>query len=303
MFRSDTRVRLRQRSQLGLVRVAHRVTYRPPYAWTQLVRFLAARAIPGVEYVSDESYRRTLDVGGTPGWLEARHSPERCRIDVDLWLPRGLTLPAGAIERIDNIFDVSADPAAIAAHFATDPLLGPRTRSLPGLRVPGAWDLFELGIRAILGQQVTVKGASTLAGRLVSLCGRRIAVEGAGLSHVFPRAADVAAADLSALGVPTRRRESLRAFAAACASRAVSADRPDLPEALLALPGFGDWTVQYVLMRGCGDPDAFPASDLWLRRSAGAANVRALVERADAWRPFRAYAAMYLWQVLASEDR
>src|SRR6476619_1030012 len=111
MFRSDTRVRLRQRSQLGLVRVAHRVTYRPPYAWTQLVRFLAERAIPGVEYVSDERYGRTLDVGGTPGWLEARHSPERCRIDVDLWLPRGLTLPAGAIERIDNIFDVSADPA------------------------------------------------------------------------------------------------------------------------------------------------------------------------------------------------
>ena len=303
MFRSDTRARNRQTSQPGLIRITRRVSYRPPYAWTELVRFLAARAIPGVECVSDESYGRTLDIDGSPGWLEARHRPEHCRIDVNLWLPRGVGLPEGALERIERIFDVSADPTVIAAHFAADPLLGPRMRHLPGLRVPGAWDLFELGVRAILGQQVTVKGASTLAGRLVYLCGRAIATDHTRLSHVFPRAADVAAADLSALGVPARRRESLRAFAAACASGAVSAEHPTLAETLLALPGFGDWTVQYVLMRACGDPDAFPASDLWLRRGAGAANVRALVARADAWRPFRAYAAMYLWQVLASEDR
>ena len=296
MLRPDTRARLHQPSLGGLIRLDHRMTYRPPYAWTPLVRFLAARAIPGVEHVTDASYRRALDIGGAPGWLEARHCPEHCRIDVAVWLPRGLKRPSDALDRIERIFDVSADPAEIAAHFATDPLLGPRTRDLPGLRVPGAWDLFELGLRAILGQQVTVKGASTLAGRLVSLCGRAIAIDGAGLSHLFPRAADVAAADLSALGVPIRRRESLRAFAAACASGAVSADRRDLAEVLLALPGFGDWTVQYVLMRACGDPDAFPASDLWLRRSAGAASVRVLAARAEAWRPFRAYAAMYLWQ-------
>jgi AraC family transcriptional regulator of adaptative response / DNA-3-methyladenine glycosylase II len=270
--------------------------YLPPYPWTPLVRFLAARAIPGVETVSGDVYRRVFEVGGVCGHLTVRHRPERREIELDVWLPGGPDVPAEVVARIQQVFDVAADPAAIAAHFAPDRVIGPRARHLPGLRVPGAWDLFELGVRAILGQQVTVKGASTLSGRLVSLCGRPVPVGVPGLTHVFPRPEHLAAADLSTLGVPNRRRESLRVFAEACASGAVSAERADLDEALLALPGFGEWTVQYMLMRACSDPDAFPASDLWLRRTAGEASVKALLARAEAWRPFRAYAAVYLWQ-------
>jgi AraC family transcriptional regulator, regulatory protein of adaptative response / DNA-3-methyladenine glycosylase II len=270
--------------------------YQPPYAWTPLIGFLAARAIPGVEAVSDDLYRRVFDLGGACGHLAVRHRPERNQIQLDAWVPGHDDVPREVIARIKQVFDVAADPGAIAAHFAEDGTIGPRARSLPGLRVPGAWDLFELGVRAILGQQVTVKGASTLSGRLVSLCGRPVASDVPGLSHVFPRPEALAAADLSQLGVPKRRRESLRVFAAACASGAVSAGRADLDEVLLGLPGFGDWTVQYMLMRACSDPDAFPASDLWLRRTAGETTVKALLERAEAWRPFRAYAAVYLWQ-------
>ena len=244
-----------------MIRLTRPLRYRPPYAWAPLVAFLAARAIPGVEAVDGRAYRRVFHIDGAWGRLEVRHRPARQRLDLDVWLPDRRTIPDDVLERVARVFDVEADLRVVAEHFAADTLLGPRVRRLPGLRVPGAWDLFELGVRAILGQQVTVKGASTLAGRLVSLCGRSVNVGVPGLSHLFPRPEDVASADLSALGVPARRRESLQAFATACASGAVSAVRADLDEALLALPGFGDWTVQDVLMRACGEPDAFPASD------------------------------------------
>lgn len=279
-----------------MTRVSIALPYMPPYQWAPLATFLRARAIPGVEAVTEDAYRRVIEIDGAWGWLEVRHRPARCRIELDVSVPDGVDVPGEVAARVARVFDVASDPGVIAAHFAADPLLGPRVRAWPGLRVPGAWDLFELGVRAILGQQVTVKGASTLAGRLVRLCGRPVPVGVEGLSHVFPRAADLAAANLSAFGVPIRRRESLQAFAAACATGEVSADHADLEQRLRALPGFGDWTVQYVLMRACSEPDAFPASDLWLLRSAGAGSVGALVDRSDAWRPFRAYAAVYLWQ-------
>ena len=269
--------------------------YRPPLAWTALLAFLGARAIPGVEAVDDEAYRRVVDVDGRAGHIEVRHRPERHALEMRAWLPDARRFPQVA-ERVERLFDLAADPEVIAGHFRADEVLGPRVRRLPGLRVPRAWDGFELGVRAVLGQQVTVKGASTLAGRLVALCGRAIEPRSAGLTHVFPRPADLVAADLSRLGVPTRRRECLQAFAAALASGRLSLTRHDARASLAALPGFGDWTVQYVLMRACGEPDAFPASDLWLRRSAGASSVAVLLDRADAWRPWRAYAAMYLWQ-------
>jgi AraC family transcriptional regulator of adaptative response / DNA-3-methyladenine glycosylase II len=269
--------------------------YRPPLAWTTLLAFLGARAIPGVEAVDDEAYLRVIDVDGQVGHIEVRHEPERHALELRAWLPDGRRVPQVA-ERVERLFDLGADPHAIAAHFRADEVLGPRVRRLPGLRVPGAWDGFELGVRAILGQQVTVKGASTLAGRLVSLCGRAIEPRSAGLTHVFPRPADLVAADLSRLGIPARRRQCLQAFAAALASGQLSLMRHDAEASLAALPGFGDWTVQYVLMRACGEPDAFPASDLWLMRAAGASRVAALLGRAEAWRPWRAYAAMYLWQ-------
>lgn len=269
--------------------------YRPPFAWPPLLAFLAARAIPGVESVTEESYRRTIEIGGRPGSIEVRHEADRDAVALRAWLPDRDALPQ-VVDRVRQVFDLDADPAAIGAHFAADPVLAPRARRLPGLRVPGAWDPFELGVRAILGQQVTVKGASTLAGRLVSSYGSALPSAPPGLTHLFPSAAELASADLSTLGVPSMRRASLLALARAVADGSVSFTRADLAATLVTLPGIGDWTAQYVLMRACGDRDAFPASDLWLRRSAGAATTRALVQRAETWRPYRAYAAMYLWQ-------
>ena len=269
--------------------------YQPPFAWQPLLAFLAARAIPGVECVTGDAYRRTIDIDGQCGQIEVRHEGRRNAVVLGARLPDARALPQ-VIDRVRRVFDLDADPQVIAEHLGADRVLAPRVRRLPGLRVPGAWDPFELGIRAILGQQVTVKGASTLAGRVVSLCGRAMSLADASLTHVFPRPADLAAADLSTLGVPTRRRATLHALSRAVADDALSFTRSDLDETLGALPGVGDWTVQYVLMRACGDPDAFPASDLWLRRAAGASSASALLMRAESWRPWRAYAAMYLWQ-------
>lgn len=277
---------------------ARLLPYRPPFAWPQLLAFLAARAIPGVESVNGEVYARTFDIDGRHGCLEVRHEPQRRALSLRAWIPdaRDNESWGQVVERTRRLFDLDADPRAVAAHLAADPELTPRVRRLPGLRVPGAWDPFELGIRAILGQQVTVKGASTLAGRLVSSCGCPVTALEPRLTHVFPRPADLASADLSSLGMPARRRATLHAFARAVADDTVCFSRPDLDTALGALPGVGDWTVQYVLMRACGHPDAFPASDLWLRRAAGVISASALVARAERWRPWRAYAAMYLWQ-------
>jgi AraC family transcriptional regulator of adaptative response / DNA-3-methyladenine glycosylase II len=273
-----------------------RLPYRPPFAWDPLLAFLSARAIPGVEAVSDGVYRRTIEAGGQCGRIEVGREPRRHALTLRAWLQDPGLLPE-VVERVSRVFDLAAEPRVIAEHLASDAVLAARVRRRPGLRVPGAWDGFELGVRAILGQQVTVKGASTLAGRLVTVCGRPAAPASAGLTHLFPLPGDLAVADLSALGVPAQRRLSLQTFATALADGRLSFTAQGMEAALDALPGIGAWTVQYVLMRACGDPDAFPASDLWLRRSAGASSTSALIARAEAWRPFRAYAAMYLWQV------
>lgn len=272
--------------------------YHPPFAWPELLSFLAARAIPGVECVTGEVYRRTIEIDDRQGWLEVRHDRTRQGLALRAWLSddgdRGSWRQV--VQRTRRLFDLDADPHVVADHLGADPRLAPMIRRLPGLRVPGAWDPFELGIRAVLGQQVTVKGASTLSGRLVSSCRRVAAPFDPQLTHVFPRPADLASADLSLLGVPANRRATLHALARAVADGTVCFSAADLATTLDAVPGVADWTVQYVLMRACADPDAFPASDLWLRRAAGVSSAAALVTRAEAWRPWRAYAAMYLWQ-------
>jgi AraC family transcriptional regulator of adaptative response / DNA-3-methyladenine glycosylase II len=191
----------------------------------------------------------------------------------------------------------------VAAVLGADPALEPAVERRPGLRVPGAYDGFELAVRALLGQQVTVRGASTLAGRLVALAGTPLDQPVGGLTTAFPTPAAVAEADLSTLGVPGRRAEALRALAEAVASGAVRLDGYDDPAetraALLALPGIGPWTVEYLALRALRDPDAFPAGDLGLRRSAAALGIPSteagLRRHAERWRPWRAYAAVHLW--------
>jgi AraC family transcriptional regulator of adaptative response / DNA-3-methyladenine glycosylase II len=207
------------------------------------------------------------------------------------------------VERVRWMFDLDAEPREIAAHLRRDPALRERVRTRPGLRIPGAWDGFELAVRAVLGQQITVAGATTLTGRLVEAHGDPHPNGEDGLHRLFPRPRALLRADLSRLGLTKSRAETLRALArAVCRGELVldgSAEPDEVREQLRSLPGIGDWTAQYVAMRALGESDAFPAGDLGLRRAlADGSNLptsRRVLERAEAWRPWRAYAAMHLW--------
>jgi AraC family transcriptional regulator of adaptative response / DNA-3-methyladenine glycosylase II len=203
------------------------------------------------------------------------------------------------VTRVRRLFDLDADPLRIDAHLAEDPRLAPSVRARPGLRVPGAWDTFELGVRAILGQQVSVAGATTLAGRLVQRLGRPVPGGPAGLTHLFPTPEALAAADAASLGLPRARAAAIVGLARATAE----GRRPLEPgEGPVALAGIGPWTAAYVAMRAGRDPDAFPAGDLALRRALAGEGGPAPPERevnlrSEPWRPWRAYAAMHLWSL------
>ena len=202
-----------------------------------------------------------------------------------------------------RLFDIGAVPGEIAAHLRRDPLLRRSVDRHPGMRVPGAWDGFELAVRAILGQQVTVRGATTLAGRLVEKFGMPLAADAAaGLTHLFPSPETLAEADVASIGVPRARADTIRALArAVCCGLALEpgADLESVVGGLKEVAGVGDWTAHYIAMRALGEPDAFPEDDLGLRRALaqGGEPVSRLElrRRADAWRPWRAYAAMHLW--------
>ncbi len=287
--------------------------FRPPYDWSSINAFLAARAIPGIEVVEDDRYRRTIDLAGQHGTIEVRPSRGRDALAVTIQFPDAAA-QAAIVARIRRLFDLDADVGAIAAHFARDPLLGPLVAARPGLRVPGAWDGFELAVRAMLGQQITVSGARRLIGRLVEAHGEpfRAGAGGGdeGLSAVFPPPERVAAADLTQLGMPRARAAAISRMAAAAATDPDLFRRDGSLDAaiarLTALPGVGDWTAQYVAMRALREPDAFPAADVGLLRAmTGPDGLRptptALLARAELWRPWRAYAAQHLWTQLAAQ--
>ena len=274
-----------------------RVPYRPPIAWNDLLRYLAARAIPGVEAVDLDAgvYRRTIDFDGDPGVIEVENVPREQALRLRAHLPSldGLVHLVAGVRRL---FDLDADPKAIDRDLARDPRLRPLVRARKGLRVPGAVDPFELGVRAILGQQVSVARATVLSGALVDAFGQSVPGIGAlGLSHLFPSAATIAEADLRALGVPGARIRALQGFAAAIASGSIALDRAagldEAVAALCALPGIGPWTANYIAMRACAERDAFPASDLAIRRALGADPEA----EAKAWQPWRAYGEMHIW--------
>lgn len=277
--------------------LAFRLRYRPPFDWDALAGFLSTRAIPGVEFVADGIYRRSIVVAGVPGTIELSHGISEVILEIDHPRPESLL---GIVSRVRRFCDLDADPVAIASSLATDALLRPLVKARPGLRVPGAWDGFELGIRAILGQQISVRGASTLAGRLVERFGRRLDSTRPGVTHLFPRAEDLANADLASIGLPRKRADTLSAFSAAVASEDLVLDSTVEPEQvrerLRSIAGIGEWTAGYISMRALSDPDAFPAADLVLLRAAGAATARELLGFAERWRPWRAYAVLHLWQ-------
>jgi len=276
-----------------------------PLAWEALTGFLVSRAIPEIERVTPRGYARTIEAGTEGGAIRARLGTTGERVVVALELPAE-TRPQELVPRLRRLFDLSADPVAIGAHLRSDPELAEMVEACPGLRVPGSWEPFELTVRAILGQQVTVKGAATLGSRLVRAYGRPVSGLG-DLTHLFPEPDALAGASLDGVGLPEARAATIRGLAEAVERGRVDlsvASPKELRRALVALPGIGDWTAQYVAMRGAGDRDAFPASDLALLRAASAGgegvSPAALKRRAETWRPFRAYAAMYLWRRYAS---
>lgn len=274
-----------------------RLRYRPPYNWDGMLGFLAPRATLGVEAVDGACYRRTISLNGSHGWFEVAldAANDGLAVRVQFGDPRSLYL---IIERIRAMFDLNADWAAIAQGLASDLVLARHMETNPGLRVPGCWDGFELAVRAILGQQITVKGATALAGRLAATLGEPFAGPG-GLAGLFPSPEILAGADLSGLGLPAARAQTIRALArAVCDSRIAFCgvvDSRDLLARLCEIPGIGNWTAQYVAMRALGEPDAFPSGDLGLLRALALKSSRDLEQRAESWRPWRAYASMYLW--------
>ena len=272
--------------------------FRPPFNWTALLEFLARRAVAGIEAVEAGSYHRTIALNGCVGTLHASLSQNASALRLEINFPESRWL-FHIIERVRRMFDLAADPLEITAHLGTDPLLAELIERNPGLRVPGCWDGFELAVRAILGQQVSVRGARTLAGRLVRKFGKQIKDQGF-LTYHFPTPRTLVEADLTSIGLPSARAETIRALARSVAAGRIKfssiEDFDEVRSRLILLPGVGDWTAQYIAMRALGDPDAFPAGDLGLRRALSMNSAREIIRRAEAWRPWRAYAVVYLWQ-------
>jgi len=280
------------------------LAYRPPLAWASLLRYLALRAIPGVECVDRGCYHRTVAVGEQRGWLKVSAVDDKNLLAVELSTSL-LPALAAVLARLRQLFDLDAQPQAISAHLGGDARLGAMLRRRPGLRVPGAFDPFELAIRAVLGQQVSVRGASTLAGRLTERFGEPIETPHPCLNRVVPTAealAEASAAWLAKIGLPQARASSIRALAQAVARGEVDlspgSDPAAATAALLQVPGIGPWTAEYIALRALRWPDAFPAGDLGLRKAAGIRSAAALEKESQRWRPWRGYAAMLLWESL-----
>jgi AraC family transcriptional regulator, regulatory protein of adaptative response / DNA-3-methyladenine glycosylase II len=275
-----------------------RLHFRPPFHWDALLAFLAERATPAVEAVESGRYCRTISLNGHAGSLAVslEKSGSALEVRISFSEPRWLFL---IVERLRRMFDLRADPREITSRLALDPMLARRIKAMPGLRVPGCWDAFELAVRAIVGQQVSVKGATTLTGRLVQTFGAPI-VTSPPLTHLFPAPEVLAEANVARMDLPRKRAETIRALARAVCEGRIAFDSitnvEHFQSRLRELPGIGNWTAQYIAMRALGDPDAFPASDLGLLRGASLPGERELAHRAESWRPWRAYAAMYLWQ-------
>lgn len=305
------------------VAVPIRLTFAPPYDRATVLEYLQRRAVPGVESPFDKlavtaplepPRARTFGSGGLyRRVVRLAHGP--AVVELVAFTDEAAEFAANGLDLRDRVelerklralLDCDADPQAIDAALARDPLLAACVRRRPGLRVPGAVDGFELAVRAILGQQVSVAGARTLAGRLVVRCGLPLAEPDGTLTHAFPSAAELAAANLDGLGLTGARIRALHALAEAVATGRIALDAhrsAAVCAALLELPGIGPWTAAYVAMRALRDADAFPATDLGMRnafvRAGLSADPRAIEARAQAWRPWRAYAVLHLWTSLS----
>ena len=310
VFRASPRaLRARRRVADRLVAdggLALRLPFHGPLDWDAMAVYFAARAIPGVEYVSGDVYRRTIVVDGDPGVLEL-HPPREDHLLLRAHLPHWEGL-IHLVERARHIASLDFDLEEPTRHLAGDPVLGPLLRARPGLRAPGTWDPLETGVRAIVGQQVSLAAANTISGRLVERLGTPVPGLGPlGLTHTFPAPDTLATADLDGLGLTPRRARAVRAFARAVMEGEVRLDRSvslhQLVSSLTAIDGLGPWTAQYLALR-LGERDACPTSDLGLQRALAGSlprPVAALGEVAERWRPWRALAATHLWAADGSQ--
>lgn len=281
--------------------------YRPPFNWSALVAFLRSRATPGVELAGENFYRRTVESDGGAGVIDVSPDQENECLVVRIALPkyRGLLR---VVERVRRIFDLGADPLQIASHLSQDPRLKPLLSVQPGLRVPGVWDGFEVAVRAALGQRLTVVDSNAVAGELVRNFGRPVETSVDGLTHLFPRPEDLADANLAPLGIARECAASVNALARSLSNKEFTFDASrtlqETISRLSAVDGIGEEMAHYIAMRTSGEPDAFPSDDRGLRRALGTgdspASSEQIVSLAEAWRPWRAYAAMHLWAASAA---
>jgi DNA-3-methyladenine glycosylase II len=281
--------------------------YLAPWSWSQFHQHFALRLLPGVETLDFERYSRTVRVGGRAGWISVRPLPAQACLELMLSDSLQNQAPMLAL-RVRKMFDLDTDPAAVSRHFSDDPALGPLVSASPGLRLPSAFDPFEQAVRAIVGQQVTVKAAVTITRRLVERLGTELPQvppgEAAGLLRLFPTPEAIADARLENIGMPGKRVATLQCLAAAVAEGALELHTEngadELVSRLRELPGIGPWTAEYIALRGFGEADAFPAADLGLLKAPvwgpGGISARELLARSEAWRPWRAYAAVHIWQ-------
>ncbi len=287
------------------------LTYRPPFDWERLLRFFEARGIPGVEVVADGSYHRTIRINNAVGRIAVAHAKKNRALRLTVSLPDSRDLMC-VVQRVRSMFDLDANMAAIHDVLAADPLLETIIHRKPGLRLPGAWDPFEVAVRAIVGQQVSVKGARTVIGRIVAKAGPAFdradrsgnqAGSPSGLTHLFPTARELWACELGRGGMPGARLKTLKTLSQAVMqgdlSLSVGRSQDEFIKRLTDLPGIGRWTANYIAMRALGEPDAFPASDLGIIKALCRGDRRPtekqVLARAENWRPWRAYAAIYLW--------
>ena len=305
--RTPTELRSRASSRAGERApgaIELKLSCRPPFDGASLIEFLGIRAVAGVEEVFDGTYRRSLSLGHGGGVVELR--PDGNGVGCRLWL-EDLRDLASAVARCRRLLDLDADPVSVSDQLEADPVLGDLVRGRPGLRVPACVDGFELAVRAVIGQQVSVAAARTVAGRLVEQLGEPLAIPVGGVTHRFPTSAAIADLDPGGLSMPRARAETLRRLARLLAAGELElgagVDRAGTMEGLLEVPGIGPWTASYISMRALGDPDAYPVGDVGLRNALGrhgwTGGKAEEARLAEQWRPWRSYAVIHLWRSLA----
>lgn len=271
------------------------LSYRPPYDWHKMINFLENRAISEMELVEEDSYQRLFTQGETRGWFKAKQIQNN-KIEVELKLNKNTNILV-FIARLKNIFDLDSDPMAIENCLQEDKKLKPFLKQHRGLRIPGCWDGFELAVRAVVGQKISVKGARTILGRIVEQCGEKQTLDNSlKLQRFFPTPENILAADLSKIGLPRSRVDTLKTLASEVENKSLildgTADFEETCQKLLSIKGIGRWTVEYIAMRALNNPDGFPETDLYLQKK-----IKQFQLDPQKWIPWRAYGAMLLWNI------